>query len=268
MVLLTKTTSGLLPSFEVWQASEGEERWKLAVGMVPVPTQKNSPTLFSSTDAIRIGHVVFDDFNRDGRVDILLPYCLGACQNLSLMFCTFKPDSSNCTWSSMDVPLVTDKIQYSPSFRNDPSFPFIVRSGDYTQNGFPDLIIVLDAKDKASGGNPISKKAYFVENVPCYIKGLKCEMGREFRASLQPVGPCQSVNEAAYFDLNEDGTLDILYECRDETDSAGNGKIEFVASLYIGDTTFLKVEAYTATCSTVCPNSKQCLNCSLNLKCG
>uniref|UniRef100_A0A915HFJ8 Uncharacterized protein n=1 Tax=Romanomermis culicivorax TaxID=13658 RepID=A0A915HFJ8_ROMCU len=135
----------------------------------------------------------------------------------------------------------------------------VVRSGDYTQNGFPDILVVL-----AGTKNKSQAQAFFIENVPCNLPSQiskNCtSFGRTFALSFTPLTPCAYVKTATFFDLGEDGTLDLLYECRNDTkplDKFGykappKYNIEFTNWNTDHDTTFLKVQTYTATCN-YCP---------------
>lgn len=243
-----------LPSFEFWERRE-KNLWSLSRFKIPDPVyDETHPKLLSDASIKRVGHIVFDDFNRDGRTDILLPFCFGEnCSKLTLMLCWSKDDEV-WSWTQIEVPLnqtLNDQWSMVGVGQSDGS-SFVVRSGDYTQNGYPDLLVVLTDKSKTS-------KAFFVENIPCKIN---CDYGRRFQMSWQPVAPCQSVRAAAYFDLNEDGTLDVLYECDEKSapNVANASTINFSPSAYSGDTTFLKVEVYTATCGSSCANGKHRLS--------
>ena len=58
---------------------------------------------------------------------------------------------------------------------------------------------------------------------------------------------------AAFFDLKEDGSLDILVEYKDYK---GHLKFDFIHCNDKGDTTFLKVQIFTNVCTKDCKYSK------------
>lgn len=62
-----------------------------------------------------------------------------------------------------------------------------------------------------------------------------------------------TIKMATFFDLKEDGTLDILVEYRSETEK--KMKFNFIRCDDKGDTTFLKVQIFTNVCTRDCKNS-------------
>ena len=56
---------------------------------------------------------------------------------------------------------------------------------------------------------------------------------------------------SSYFDLKENGNLDILVEYTYD----GKSKIDFIKCDNKGDTTFLKVQIFSNICTNDCPNS-------------
>lgn len=57
---------------------------------------------------------------------------------------------------------------------------------------------------------------------------------------------------SAFFDLKEDGNLDILVEYWDKNEQ--KPKIDFIKCDDKGDTTFLKVQIFSNVCTNDCPN--------------
>lgn len=79
----------------------------------------------------------------------------------------------------------------------------------------------------------------------------------ELKTSPQLIVPTEmaqnNIQLSSFFDLKEDGNLDILveYKTNDLT------KIGTIGCDDKGDTTFLKVQTFTNVCSLQCPDSKK-----------
>lgn len=261
-----------LPQFEVWSRNGPEVSWTLlAEFQIPAPPMEyllvrngsTSPPLFplSKENWFTTGHVIFDDFNRDGSPDLLMPLCIGPklapCQNFRLAIWS----GEHRRWFLVTVNNMPGTAGILFTHIEPGSFvatALTVRSGDYTQNGYPDLLIVM------TGGKKDTTYPYFITNVPCSSDPgkpvpLDCDgFGRTFQLGIQPVASCSRVTAAAFFDLKEDGSLDVLFDCVNETLGAGGRhSVQFAASKSDQDSTFLKVEAYTAACGASCPNDKE-----------
>lgn len=58
---------------------------------------------------------------------------------------------------------------------------------------------------------------------------------------------------ASFFDLKEDGTLDVLLEYKDTDQSMA---VDFIKCEDKGDTTFLKVQVFSSSCDHYCGSKK------------
>lgn len=83
-----------------------------------------------------------------------------------------------------------------------------MQAGDYNLDGYPDLLVVLESKLKAE----ILKKAVIFENVPCNTEGfnLGCPFTRTFEPNFKFLQEYENVTFASFFDLKENGILDVL----------------------------------------------------------
>lgn len=84
----------------------------------------------------------------------------------------------------------------------------VMQAGDYNLDGYPDLLVVLESKLKAE----ILKKAVIFENVPCNTEGfnLGCPFTRTFEPNFKFLQEYENVTFASFFDLKENGILDVL----------------------------------------------------------
>lgn len=63
------------------------------------------------------------------------------------------------------------------------------------------------------------------------------------------------IRMASFFDLKEDGNLDLLVEYTPKGAEASVRKLDFIKCDDKGDTTFLKVQIFTNVCTNDCPTS-------------
>uniref|UniRef100_A0A4W3J5C4 Integrin alpha FG-GAP repeat containing 1 n=1 Tax=Callorhinchus milii TaxID=7868 RepID=A0A4W3J5C4_CALMI len=90
------------------------------------------------------------------------------------------------------------------------SFPITIHIGDYNMDGFPDALAILR---NTSGSN---KQAFLLENVPCNNASCK-SVGRMFRVlwELSDLNKIKNAVVATFFDIYEDGILDLLVVSED-----------------------------------------------------
>jgi len=109
------------------------------------------------------------------------------------------------------------------------------RAGDFSLDGYPDLITSIKSDGKIV--------PQIIDNVQYPDNMFKRKFEIKAGANLiQPPEMSQgAIQLASFFDLKEDGNLDIIVEYQYEN----NQKIDFIKCDDKGDTTFLKVQLFT-----------------------
>ncbi|XP_072320766.1 T-cell immunomodulatory protein [Eucyclogobius newberryi] len=220
------TTEGL--AFETWISKNGNFT--------------KGETMKSPQTADSVGQSSFIDFNGDGAQDHLLPVCLDtACQHSAIYFTTTGQDKAE--W----VQVLSDFQHRGAvwSFMLEEPGPAL-HLGDYNLDGFPDALVVL-RNTNGSG----QQQAFLLENVPC--NNASCHsVGRTFRIhwDQSDLGAIQNAVMATFFDIYEDGILDMLVL------SHGEGKDLIIHALknnFEADAYFVKVMVLSGLCSNKCP---------------
>ncbi|XP_068435045.1 T-cell immunomodulatory protein [Clinocottus analis] len=220
------TTEG--PKFETWISKDGNFTREEVMPMEP-------PAKF-------VGQSSFADFDGDGYQDHLLPVCLDAnCQRSAIYLAKF--DSKE--W----VPVLLDFQQRETIWSFDlvkPSSPLTLHFGDYNLDGFPDALVVLH---NTSGSG---RQAFLLENVPC--NNASCHsVGRMFHIlwDQADLGAIQNAVMATFFDIYEDGILDMLVLSQAEGKS--DLIIHALKNNYEADAYFVKVMVLSGLCFNDCP---------------
>uniref|UniRef100_A0A8D3E1V3 Integrin alpha FG-GAP repeat containing 1 n=1 Tax=Scophthalmus maximus TaxID=52904 RepID=A0A8D3E1V3_SCOMX len=189
-----------------------------------------------------VGQSSFVDFDGDGYQDHLLPACLdSACQRSAIYLA--KPGSQE--W----VPVLSDFQQRETVWSFVPgnlSQPLALHLGDYNLDGFPDALVIL--RNTSGSG----QQAFLLENVPC--NNVSCHsVGRMFHIhwDQSDLGAIQNAVIATFFDIYEDGILDMLVL------SQAPGKndliIHALKNNFEADAYFVKVMVLSGLCSNRCP---------------
>ncbi|XP_037604904.1 T-cell immunomodulatory protein [Sebastes umbrosus] len=222
------TTEG--PKFETWINKDGNfTREDVMPADPPVKT---------------VGQSSFADFDGDGFQDHLLPVCLDPdCQRSAI----YLAKSGSKEW----VPVLLDFQRketvwsFVPGKPSQPSQP--MHFGDYNLDGFPDALVVLR---NTSGSDT---RAFLLENVPC--NNASCHsVGRMFHIhwDQSDLGAIQNAVMATFFDIYEDGILDMLVLSKAE------GKTDFIIHAlknnYEADAYFVKVMVLSGLCFNDCPD--------------
>uniref|UniRef100_A0A4W3JJR5 Integrin alpha FG-GAP repeat containing 1 n=1 Tax=Callorhinchus milii TaxID=7868 RepID=A0A4W3JJR5_CALMI len=170
----------------------------------PAPYDKKPP------NAKTIGQSAFADFDGNGQQEHLLPVCMDANCQQSLIY---RNDPGSEEW----IPVLTNLKNgetiwgFVPQDTALPhSFPITIHIGDYNMDGFPDALAILR---NTSGSN---KQAFLLENVPCNNASCK-SVGRMFRVlwELSDLNKIKNAVVATFFDIYEDGILDLLVVSED-----------------------------------------------------
>uniref|UniRef100_A0A665VAX0 T-cell immunomodulatory protein TIP C2 domain-containing protein n=1 Tax=Echeneis naucrates TaxID=173247 RepID=A0A665VAX0_ECHNA len=189
-----------------------------------------------------VGQSSFVDFDGDGYQDHLLPVCLDdKCQRSAI----YLAKSGSKEW----VPVLSDFQRRETVWSFMPgttSQPLALHLGDYNLDGFPDALVVL--RNTSGSG----QQAFLLENVPC--NNASCHsVGRMFHIhwDQSDLGAIQNAVMATFFDIYEDGILDMLVL------SQPTGKndliIHALKNNFESDAYFVKVMVLSGLCSNDCP---------------
>ncbi|KIK98838.1 hypothetical protein PAXRUDRAFT_632706 [Paxillus rubicundulus Ve08.2h10] len=126
-----------------------------------------------------------------------------------------------------------------------PALPLPIRLGDANLDGFPDLLLI-----SATGGVHTPKLLF---SEPC-TKGLPgCDENgqgrRGFGLVTRGAEDMESVRDArgaTFFDMDEDGTLDIVIQ---RTGGQGQGTVSFIQNNFYYDAFFLKAVVLNGACN-------------------
>ncbi|XP_034536551.1 T-cell immunomodulatory protein [Notolabrus celidotus] len=190
-----------------------------------------------------VGQSSFVDFDGDGHQDHLIPVCLDdACKHSAIYLAA--PYSK--TW----VPVLLDFQRRETVWSfvpAEPGQPLALHLGDYNLDGFPDALVIL--RNTSGSG----QQAFLLENVPC--NNASCHsVGRMFHIlwDQTDLGAIQNAVMATFFDIYEDGILDMLV-----LSQAKDGKkdliIHALKNNYEADAYFVKVMVLSGLCSNDCP---------------
>jgi integrin alpha FG-GAP repeat containing protein 1 len=138
------------------------------------------------------------------------------------------------------LPSSTGLLVLDTSF-GPSALPLPVRIGDVDLDGFPDLMLIRAGNGKY--GAPATPT--LLMNVACGEKdAVGCENGgrRAWKVVDKGADPLEDIKDArgaAFIDVDEDGTLDILVQ------RTGQQKLTFVQNNFYHDTFFLKAMGET-----------------------
>uniref|UniRef100_A0A3B4UAC2 Integrin alpha FG-GAP repeat containing 1 n=1 Tax=Seriola dumerili TaxID=41447 RepID=A0A3B4UAC2_SERDU len=178
----------------------------------------------------------------DGYQDHLLPVCLDdKCHRSAI----YLAKSGSKEW----VPVLSDFQRRETVWSfvpGTPSQPLALHLGDYNLDGFPDALVVL----RNSSGS--GQQAFLLENVPC--NNVSCHsVGRMFHIhwDQSDLGAIQNAVMATFFDIYEDGILDMLVLSQ----AAGKNDliIHALKNNFEADAYFVKVMVLSGLCSNDCP---------------
>uniref|UniRef100_A0A6J0TAA7 T-cell immunomodulatory protein n=1 Tax=Pogona vitticeps TaxID=103695 RepID=A0A6J0TAA7_9SAUR len=225
--------------FEVWENQDGNFSKATHV--------KEKPK-----DAVVVGQSVFADFDGDGQTEHLLPACADeACQK-SVIYLS-KPGADQADQWFPVLENFTNKgtvwgfVPYSEdSASTEFSVPITLHIGDYNMDGYPDALAILR---NTSGSE---QQAFLLQNVEC--TNASCQGAhRMFRVywELSGLNQIRGAVVATFFDIYEDGILDILVLSKNST--KGNLAIHALKNNFEADAYFVKVIVLSGLCSNDCP---------------
>ena len=204
-----------------------------------------------------IGQPAFLDFSLSGSLDMVLPVCFDLhCHNSSLYLVPVSELAAchpHWVWRPMSLDLTTERRFRQRNPDQSPLALMTPRVGDVDLDGFPDLLMTVYNTSADSGS---SSEVQLLLNVPCqpmsgcHQSDPNSKYWRQFQ--LQP-GYTAGVGSAitgAFFDIYEDGRLDLIVVSQDEHDN-------YLVSAYVNttqdsDAYFMKVIVLTGVCYHNC----------------
>ncbi|RCN41608.1 FG-GAP repeat protein, partial [Ancylostoma caninum] len=205
---------------------------------------RETPTVISQIPGEHqfVGAPMAADFDADGLIELLVPICRKAdCKQVT----EFANWQYTRGWSTNAFDLQNFNIL------PDEDSLMLFRVGDFSLDGYPDLVATLVEKQSLG-------QIKVIDNIPC----TNCDRNgtRRFEINksifIQPKEVALGeIKMASFFDLKEDGSLDILTEYKPYE---GDTKFSFIPCDDKGDVTFLKVQVFTNICGKRCdPTSKE-----------
>ncbi|BFZ13054.1 hypothetical protein BsWGS_16093 [Bradybaena similaris] len=192
-----------------------------------------------------VGQASYADLNGDGGMNIILPGCLDeSCKESAIFVWSHNKYSMEGSWDKLDVNFKKDQDQtlYFPKTVKPTSWltlHIVIRMGDFNLDGFPDAVTILS--DTNGRQSP-----FILYNVEC---GTGCpNFSRTF--SIESVLQKDNTSLISFFDLMEDGVLDILLT----VEQNGAPVIQAVQQDFTGDASFLKVMVLSGLCEKNCPD--------------
>ncbi|XP_030582043.1 T-cell immunomodulatory protein [Archocentrus centrarchus] len=188
------------------------------------------------------GQSAFVDFDGDGYQDHLLPACLDENCQLSAIYLA-KSGSKEWIKVLSDFKRKETVWGFVPGISSQ---PLTLHLGDYNLDGFPDALVVLR---NTSGSD---QQAFLLENVPCNLDTCS-SVGRMFHIhwDQSDLGAIQNAVMATFFDIYEDGILDMLVQSQAE--GKNDLRIHALKNNFEADAYFVKVMVLSGLCSNDCP---------------
>lgn len=213
-----------------------------------------------------LGQSIIMDLNQDGTLLHLMPFCSSShCrttngilvvteQGASILPIEFADKTGIWTYPAKKGGIPNNNIysNYSESI--------VLRAGDFNLDGFPDLIGIL----RPHGPGDTNSRAVIFENVPCVSApsespATMCPYPRTFKINFDGLAHYRNVTLATFFDIHEDGLVDILLVRRtnEETQPYKDtyGVFAFQNSPDY-DANFMKVMVLSGVYCDLCPESQ------------
>ncbi|RUS28626.1 hypothetical protein BC938DRAFT_481655 [Jimgerdemannia flammicorona] len=170
---------------------------------------------------------------------------------------SFNFDSLRLNAADYVVFPLSDVLDGEMLLINDKAFkgilPVPVRAGDYNLDGYPDLLLI-SSSDSGSTSHVI-----LLESVLCTPNTCSDEAVAAGRRSFvkvlkgaQTLTSITNARAAAFFDIDEDGTLDIMVLQSDDSGTAARN-VQPIHNNYFNDAFFLKGLVSNGVCPSFCP---------------
>ncbi|KRY51777.1 Glycylpeptide N-tetradecanoyltransferase 2, partial [Trichinella britovi] len=188
LVLMTDTVkNGSLVGFEVWTINETSRSWVHLDGDIE-PLQEPRKQLLLLSSSTKIGQPLFEDFNADGLIDMMVPVLTETDSTMMVW--------SDGRWSAWTLNTTdSDGVIWRLVVDLNQSSTFSLQAGDYLHSGYPALLAVLENANR-------QRAAFLMTNYPSQ---------RQFRIDKRlPFYRNPSLTNAAFYDLSEDGFLDVM----------------------------------------------------------
>ena len=231
--------------FELWHDSGKKEVDNATKTFVHAKNVKLPKECGEESDTkCSVGQLAFADFDLDGKLDLIFPICHDGppCSNSTLYFA-----SASDLWNSpkndetIFKPMTIDIKNLRFSFTEDPIYDALApRVGDINLDGYPDLLLRMT--------NPTSLKmeTHLLLNVPVIQEDeiIVSNLSRGFKLQNEVMDGLHDTVMATFFDLYENGMVDIILVKKSEEDSGSKSKYNIGAFTNItqdSDAYFVKV---------------------------
>ncbi|KLO15303.1 hypothetical protein SCHPADRAFT_914476 [Schizopora paradoxa] len=147
----------------------------------------------------------------------------------------------------------------------NPAIPLPVKLGDANLDGFPDMLLITSSSPHGGFlgiGETTDRTPYLIYSVPCAKGVIGCDAkgnGRRgwhvVKKDVDVMNAIKDARSVSFFDVDEDGTLDIMVQ---RTGEQGQGNIFFIQNNFFYDAFFLKAIVLNGACNNgwcVRPNS-------------
>lgn len=199
------------------------------------------------------GQSLFADFDSDGTMEHLLPACKDQECTDSVVF-IYKDNK----WNEVNIDF--GSYGFIPPNANDEFWnkgaAMSVKAGDYDLNGYLDLLMVL----RDNNGTRADKSAILMKNVNGDVGNTRSPtFSRAFKIDnhMTSLFSYTNVVQVSFFDLYDDGYLDVLLTLREPDATTGETTYKLVAfrNEYFDDVYFIKMMVIPGTCSIdKCPH--------------
>lgn len=200
-------------------------------------------------DAAVKGQSLFVDVDADGDMEHVMPVCLGSadCRHSAIMVLN---GSSWVPWYES----FQDNTNYTWRFHHEEespelTLPITLRTADVDMDGYPDLLAIL--KGKLPGQKKMVVRATLFLNARC----PQCPFGRNLVPywNYGALANFDAAKLAAFFDIDEDGHMDILLTNGSKSDGF---RTYALRNQFSDDACFIKVLALSGLCYTDCPQGQ------------
>ncbi|KAI0045090.1 integrin alpha N-terminal domain-containing protein [Auriscalpium vulgare] len=155
------------------------------------------------------------------------------------------PFESLLPWNTGTSTLTPSPLIFDMTFT--PPLPVLPRLGDVNLDGFPDLLLITGAAQDRT------RKVRLLLSEPCggaSVAGCRASGARrgwrEVRKGVEALESVGDARGAAFLDMDEDGTLDIMVQ---RTGDQGQGNVLFVQNNFYYDAFFMKATVLNGACN-------------------